>query len=153
MLDAYAAVAATAADAALTSLRRLGTAQLTGAVRRALDEGGTDLVGLWKATGHRPLETALDALDPALRERFDQFPLLLGEPPLPKTLRRLVKDPAIAGAYSLDLVARRVRRAIGRLAVHDDPVIAQASRSPRPSRCSARSPSPPHAAPPPISPW
>lgn len=130
VLGAYAAVAATAPDAALARLRRLGAAQLAGAVRRALDDGAADLAGLWTATGHRPLETALGALDPALRERFDRLPLLLGEPPLPKTLRRLVKDPAIADAYSLDLMARRVRRAIGRLAVQDDPVIARALAKP-----------------------
>ncbi|WP_396454867.1 hypothetical protein, partial [Actinomadura sp.] len=107
-----------------------GPAQLAGAVRRALGEGAADLVGLWEATGHRPLASALGALDPALRERFDRLPLLLGEPPLPKTLRRLVKDPSIADAYALDLVARRIRRAIGRLALTDDPVIARALAKP-----------------------
>ncbi|WP_433462115.1 hypothetical protein [Spirillospora sp. CA-128828] len=126
----FAAVAATSPDAALARLRRLGGAQLAGAVRRALDEGATGLVPLWTSTGHRPLAAALDALDPALRDRFDRLPLLLGEPPLPKTLRRLVKLPAVADAYSLDLVARRIRRAIGRLAVQDDPVIARALAKP-----------------------
>ncbi|MEO3825597.1 hypothetical protein [Actinomadura sp. B10D3] len=125
-LGTYGAVAATAPDAAPARLRRLGGAQLAGAVRRALDEGATDIIRLWTGTGHRPLATALDGLDPALRARFDRLALLLGEPPLPKTLRRLVKRPAIADAYALDLVARRVRRAIGRLAVEDDPVIAGA---------------------------
>ncbi|WP_024936659.1 hypothetical protein, partial [Actinomadura welshii] len=126
VLGTYAAVAATAPDAALARLRRLGGAQLAGTVRRALDGGATDLIRLWTGTGHRPLATALDGLDPALRTRFDRLALLLGEPPLPKALRRLVKRPAIADAYALDLVARRVRRAIGRLAVEDDPVIAGA---------------------------
>ncbi|TDB87061.1 hypothetical protein [Actinomadura sp. 7K534] len=125
-LGAYAAVAATPPDAALVRLRRLGAAQLTSAVRRALDSGAVDLIGLWAATQARPLETALDALDPALRDRFDRLGLLLGEPPLPKTLRRLIKIPVIAGAYNLDLAGRRTRRAIGRLAVQDDPVIARA---------------------------
>ncbi|WP_181663272.1 hypothetical protein [Actinomadura madurae] len=126
VLGTYAAVAATAPDAALARLRRLGGAQLAGTVRRALDGGATDLIRLWTGTGHRPLAIALDGLDPALRTRFDRLALLLGEPPLPKALRRLVKRPAIADAYALDLVARRVRRAIGRLAVEDDPVIAGA---------------------------
>ncbi|MFI0482874.1 hypothetical protein [Actinomadura sp. 9N215] len=124
--DVFAAVAATPPDAALVRLRRLGGAQLTGAVRRALDNGAVDLVRLWAATGHRPLATALDALDPALRDRFDQLPLLLDEPPLPKALRRLVKLPAVADAYAFDLAGRRTRRAIGLLAVQDDPAVARA---------------------------
>ncbi|XRQ14162.1 hypothetical protein ACN3XK_25770 [Actinomadura welshii] len=128
VLDVYAAVAATPPDAALVRLRRLGAAQLASAVRRALDTGPVDLLGLWTATGTRPLETALEALDPSLRDRFDRLPLLLGEPPLPKTLRRLVKRPDITGAYDLDLAGRRTRRAIGRLALQDDPVIARALR-------------------------
>jgi hypothetical protein len=127
---AFAAVAATSPDAAAARLRRLGGAQLAAAVRRALDGGATDLVRLWADSGRRPLASALDDLDPALRTRFDQLPLLLGEPPLPKTLRRLVKVPAIADAYALDLVARRIRRAIGRLTVQDDPVIARALAKP-----------------------
>ncbi|WUI02698.1 hypothetical protein OHR68_13110 [Spirillospora sp. NBC_00431] len=125
-LDVYAAVAATPPDAALVRLRRLGFAQLTGAVRRALDAGGVDLAGLWTATGRRPLATALNGLDPALRDRFDQLPLLLDEPPLPKALRRLVKLPAIADPYALDLAGLRTRRAIGALAVQDDPAVATA---------------------------
>ncbi|MEV4006524.1 hypothetical protein [Actinomadura sp. NPDC049753] len=133
-LDVLAAVAGTGPDAALARLRRFGGPQLTGAVGRALDEGATDLVRLWAASGHRPLRSALDALDPALRGRYDQLPLLLGEPPLPKTLRRLVKLPAVADAYSLDLVARRVRRAIGALALQDDPVIARAFAKPTAER-------------------
>ncbi|MDL4817801.1 hypothetical protein [Actinomadura opuntiae] len=124
--EAFAAVASTPPDAALPKLRRLGSAQLTAAVRRALDTGSVTLAGLWDATGERPLATALDGLDPALRQRYDQLPLLLGEPPLPKTLRRLVRLPAIAEPYALDLVARRVRAAIGRLAVQDDPAVARA---------------------------
>ncbi|TDD86192.1 hypothetical protein E1293_09915 [Actinomadura darangshiensis] len=130
VLGAFAAVATTAPDAALARLRRLGGAQLAGAVRRALDDGAIDLVRLWTATAHRPLAAALDALDPGLRDRFDRLPLLLGEPPLPKTLRRLVKPPAIADAYSVDLIARRLRRAIGRLTVQDDPAIAAALAKP-----------------------
>ncbi|MFC4055296.1 hypothetical protein ACFOY4_36885 [Actinomadura syzygii] len=122
----FAAVAATPADTALVRLRRLGAAQLAGAVRRALDTGAADLAALWTATGRRPLAEALDALDPALRERFDRLPLLLDDPPLPKTLRRLVKLPDVADAHALDLAGRRIRRAVGRLAVEDDPVLARA---------------------------
>ncbi|MFI0368966.1 hypothetical protein ACH35V_13870 [Actinomadura sp. 1N219] len=126
VLGVFAALAATPPDAALVRLRRLGVERLTGAVRRALESGAVDLVGLWTATGSRPLGTALDTLDPALRDRFDQLPLLLGEPPLPKALRRLVKLPAIADAYALDLAGRRARLAIGVLAVQDDPALAAA---------------------------
>ncbi|WP_157406274.1 hypothetical protein [Actinomadura chibensis] len=126
VLAVFAAVAATPPDAALVRLRRLGAAQLAGAVRRALDTGAADLGALWTATGRRPLAAALDALDPALRERFDRLPLLLDEPPLPKTLRRLVKLPGVADAYALDLAGRRIRRAVGRLAGQDDPVLARA---------------------------
>ncbi|WP_433149490.1 hypothetical protein ACQPZ8_11025 [Actinomadura nitritigenes] len=125
-LEVFAAVAATPPDAALARLRRLGSAQLTAAVRRTLDTRAVPLVRLWEATGTRPLAAALAGLDPALRERYDRLPLLLGEPPLPKTLRRLVLLPAIADPYALDLVARRVRAAIGRLAVRDDPAVARA---------------------------
>ncbi|MEU8801540.1 hypothetical protein [Spirillospora sp. NPDC048819] len=126
VLDVFAAVAATPPDAALVRLRRMGAAQLAAAVRRALDAGTADLLGLWTATAARPLATALNALDPALRDRFDQLALLLDEPPLPKTLRRLIKLPDVADAYNLDLAGRRTRLAIGRLAVQDDPVIARA---------------------------
>ena len=133
VLEVYAALAATSPDAAPVRLRRMGAAQLASAVRRVLDAsspsasaGSPGLLRLWSATGSRPLGAALDGLDPALRDRFDQLPLLLEEPPLPKTLRRLVGLPAIADAYNLDLAARRTRRAIGRLAVQDDPAIARA---------------------------
>ncbi|MBO2463185.1 hypothetical protein [Actinomadura violacea] len=125
-LDVFAAVAATPPDAAPIRLRRLGSAQLTAAVRRALDTGAVPLARLWDATAARPLAAALDGLDPALRERYDQLPLLLGEPPLPKTLRRLVRLPAIADPYALDLAGRRVRAAIGRLALQDDPAVSRA---------------------------
>ena len=55
-----------------------------------------------------------------------------------KSLRRLVKLPAIADAYAQDLVARGVRRAIGDLACDDDKVIAHAlaSRTTEPLLCA-----------------
>ena len=123
---AFAALAGTAPDAALARLRRLGPAALAEACRRVLDTGAVGLGQLWAASGARPLRTAVAALDPALRDRFDQLPLLLRDPPLPKSLRGLVKLPVIADAYALDLAARRVRQAIGLLASRDDPVIARA---------------------------
>ena len=128
MLGAFAALAETAPDAALARLRRLGTrpcsaerlptARWTQALSTSHD--------LWAATGVRPLQTAVGALDPALRDRFDQLSLLFGEPPLAKSLRRLIKLPATADAYAQDRAARGLRRAIGHLAIRDDPVIARA---------------------------
>ncbi|MEW2352153.1 hypothetical protein [Spirillospora sp. NPDC029432] len=119
---------ATGADplAALTRLRRLGPAALTGAVRNALGDGGLDLAGLWTLTSVRPLRTAVDALDPALRDRFDNLPLLLGAAPLPGSLRRLARTPAVAPAYSMNLMALRLRAAIGRLVDGGDPAVARA---------------------------
>ncbi|MFB4319174.1 hypothetical protein [Actinomadura sp. 21ATH] len=113
-------------EAALTRLRRLGPAALANAVRNALGDGGLDLVDLWTLTSVRPLRTAVDALDPALRDRFENLPLLLGAAPLPGSLRRLVRTRAVAPAYSMNLVALRLRAAIGRLVAGGDPAIAAA---------------------------
>jgi hypothetical protein len=134
----FAALAGTAPDGALARLRRLQSGSLTDACRNALDAGTVTLPGLWAASGVRPLRTAAAALDQPLRDRFDQLALLFGEPPMAKSLRRLVKLPGIADAYALDLVARRVRTAIGDLAVGDDAVIARAlaGRSTEPLLCA-----------------
>ncbi|GAA4627427.1 hypothetical protein GCM10023196_039580 [Actinoallomurus vinaceus] len=126
VIGTFAALAQTPPDAALTRLRRMGSDQLADACRRALDDGAVDLDRLWAATGVRPLRTAVEALDPALRHHFDRLAPLLGDPPFPKALRRLVKLPAVADAHALDLMARRTRRAIGLLASRDDAVIARA---------------------------
>ncbi|GLY91494.1 hypothetical protein [Actinoallomurus iriomotensis] len=125
-LGTFARLAGTPPEAALTRLRRLGPARLADACRRALDAGAVDLDALWAAGGIRPLTTAVEALDPAVRDRFDGLSLLVDGSPLPKSLRKLVKLPAVADAYALDLVARATRRAIGELANRDDPVIARA---------------------------
>ncbi len=135
-LSTFAAVAETAPDAALARLRRLGSSGptlgslgpsgLADACRRTLDAGTVSLHDLWAASGVRPLRTAVAALDPGVSDGFDQLAMLFGEPPMAKSLRRLVKLPAIADAYALDLVARSVRRAIGDLACRDDQVIARA---------------------------
>src|SRR6185437_9213144 len=128
----------TSADAALARLRRLGPDGLADACRRALEAGTVSLQDLWAASGVRPLRTAVATLDPAVIDGFDQLSLLFGEPPMAKSLRRLVKLPAIADAYALDLVARRVRTAIGNLAVEDDAVIARAlaGRTTEPLLCA-----------------
>jgi hypothetical protein len=138
VIGAFATLAGTAPDAALARLRRLQSGSLTAACKSALEAGTVTLPGLWAASGARPLRTAAAALDPALRDRFDQLSLLFGEPPMAKSLRRLVKLPAIADAYALDLAARRVRTAIGTLAVADEAVIARAvaDRTTEPLLCA-----------------
>ncbi|MEV0398679.1 hypothetical protein [Actinoallomurus sp. NPDC050550] len=126
VIGVFAALARTPPDAALVRLRRMGPDQLADACRRALDDGAVDLDRLWAATGVRPLRTAIESPDPALRQHVDRLAPLLGDPPFPKSLHRLVKRPAIADAHALDLMARRTRRAIGLLASRDDAVIARA---------------------------
>lgn len=126
VLSTFAALAGTAPDAALARLRRLGSSGVADACRHTLHAGSVSLHDLWAASGIRPLRTGVAALDPAVRDSFDQLALLFSEPPMAKSLRRLVKLPAIADAYAQDLVARSVRRAIGDLACLDDQVIARA---------------------------
>lgn len=147
-LSTFAALAETTPDAALTRLRRLGSnavassgvasSGLADACRRTLVAGTVSLHDLWAASGVRPLRTAVAALDPALSDGFDQLALLFSEPPMAKSLRRLVKLPAIADAYAQDLVARSVRKAIGDLACRDDEVIAHAftGRTTEPLLCA-----------------
>ena len=137
VLGTLAALAGTPPDAAVTRLRRLGPDRLDGACRYALDVGAVGLDRLWAATGVRPLRSAIHAL-PALRDHIDQLSLLLGEPPLPQSLRRLVKLPEVADAYALDVTARAVRGAIGRLADSGDPLIARvlADRPTEPMLCA-----------------
>lgn len=138
VLATLAALAGTPPDAALTRLRRLGPERLAGACRYALETGTVGLDRLWAATGVRPLRTAVEALDPALRDRFGRLSLLLGEPPLPGSLRKLVKLPEVADAHALEVTARAVRGAIGRLANQDDPLIARAlaDRTTEPMLCT-----------------
>lgn len=124
---AIAALAGISPGVALTRLRRHDPSRLDAACRTALSEGTVDLAGLWTATGARPLQKALEALDPALHSRFGQLTRLLDNDPLPSSsLRKLVRQPVIAPAYSMELVARRIRAAIGRLTYEGDPAIADA---------------------------
>ena len=90
--------------------------------------------GRYKFNGVR----AQAALDATLGGSFEQLALLFSEPPMAKSLRRLVKLPGIADAYAQDLVARSVRRAIGDLACRDDQVIAiaLAGRTTEPLLCA-----------------
>ncbi|MEV4176963.1 hypothetical protein [Nonomuraea sp. NPDC049709] len=106
----------------LTALRRLSADRMESVCRAGLPAAG--LVALWQATGVRPLERALAALDPGLRARHDQLGLLAAGEPLPGSLRGLARHGAIAPARSMELVARRIRAALGRLARASDPMLA-----------------------------
>jgi hypothetical protein len=138
VLRAFSTLAGAAPDVALTQLRRLETSALREACRRTLSDGTLTLPALWAASSVRPLRTAVDGLDPALREHFGQLSLLFGEPPMPKSLRTLVRLAGIADAYAVDLLAREVRRAIGDLTIQDHPVITRAltSGAPEPLLCA-----------------
>ncbi|MEV0091135.1 hypothetical protein [Streptomyces sp. NPDC050738] len=138
-LGCLAILADTAPDAALFRMRRLSPESLAAACQQALGRGDLDVVRLWNATGVRPLATAVDGLAPPLRDRFGRLALLAGSDPLPKSLRRLVKSPAVATAYSMDLVTLRVRAALGRLMHDGDEVMARslARRTTVPLLCAA----------------
>jgi hypothetical protein len=112
-------------DAAVIALKRAG--RHVDLVRAALDDGLSATV-LWQATRVRPLTTAVNRLDPALRE-YDRLRTLTDGSPLPRTLRALVRRPEVTPAYAMDVVARTVRTAVGRL-VHDDVLIRSVARRP-----------------------
>jgi hypothetical protein len=107
----------------LTALRRISPDRLGRACLEALPTTG--LPELWQATGVRPLARALAALDPELRARSDHLDLLLADAPLPGSLRALARHEAIAPARSMELVARRIRAALGRLARAAHPDLAR----------------------------
>jgi hypothetical protein len=126
-------------EAALTALRRLGPGPLAGTCRNAIARGAVDLADLWDLTAIRPLRTALDGLDPSLHHRFgEQLVLLTGTAPLPGSLRKLVRRPQLAPAYSMGLVGLRLRAAIGRLLLDGDrAIIPSVTRRPaRPMLCA-----------------
>lgn len=97
-------------------LRRLGPDRLAAVCRDGLTSVG--LARLWSATASRPLERALAEL--AYGERLDP---LLDDTPLLGSLRTLAKQPAIAQARTIELVARRIRAAIGSMARSGEPVL------------------------------
>lgn len=101
-------------EAAVIALKRLGPVQHVELLRTALD-AGLGAPALWRATSVRPLTTAVNRLDPKLRE-YDRLTTLTGGAALPRTLRALVRRPEIAPAYGMDVVARAVRKAMGALA-------------------------------------
>jgi hypothetical protein len=110
----------------VTALRRASAARLDEVVRRAIAEDGPSLVELWRATAARPLAVAVGGLDPALRESIGHLDQLLADAPLTVAPRRLARLPAVAEARTVDLVALRLRAALGRLVRGDDPAIALA---------------------------
>jgi len=104
----------------LVALTRSRRHDVDPALRAFLTEG--DLAVLWEATAVRPLATALAGLDPELRGgRLD---LLLEDTPLPASPRRLARVPGILEARAVEVVARRLRRALGRLVLAGDPGLA-----------------------------
>jgi hypothetical protein len=117
---------------ALTTLRRAGAERLTAVVRAALGDDRAaagrriGLARLWAATGARPAATALAGLDPDLRDRYPALTRFAQPAPLPGALRALSRLPEIAPARSMDLVALRLRAALGRLVRAGDPVLADA---------------------------
>ncbi|AYF75933.1 hypothetical protein D7D52_21155 [Nocardia yunnanensis] len=135
MVDAEPALrelAALAGDAdgdpkSLTALRRSSADRLTELCVEALAADPAALPRLWAATGIRPLAVAVEALEPALLARYPRLRTLSDDAALPsKALRALVKDPDIATARSMDLVAHRVRVALGRLAADGDEAFSSA---------------------------
>jgi hypothetical protein len=115
--------------AAVIALKRVGPAQLVELLRAALD-AGLDAPVLWQATRVRPLATAVERLDPGLRE-YDRLTTLTGGAPLSRTLRALVRRPEIAPAHAMDEVARAVRKAMGEL-VGDEALARSIARRPTP---------------------
>ncbi len=114
-------------DAAVIALKRVGPARHTELLRAALDAGLSAPI-LWKATGVRPLATAVGRIEPGLRE-YDRLGTLTDGSPLPRTLRALVRRPQIAPAYAMDVVARAIRAAMGELA-GDDALARSVARKP-----------------------
>ncbi|MGW4118047.1 hypothetical protein [Nocardia sp. NPDC004711] len=118
----------------LTALRRSGTDRLTALCATFLDANPAALPALWTAGGSRPLAAAIESLDAALLGRYPRLPSVTADAPVPsKRLRALIKEPDIAAARSMDLIAQRVRAAIGRLARRGDPALTHAiTRHPTP---------------------
>ncbi|AGL18184.1 hypothetical protein L083_4674 [Actinoplanes sp. N902-109] len=117
-----ALIGAPATPESLVALRRLAPATVARLVRDALADPAA-LRRLWVATDHRPLAAAIAQAPASVRDKL--APLYRDEP-LPGALRRLARSPRIAPARTADLVALRVRAALGTLLRADDPVLAMA---------------------------
>ncbi|MEV8443742.1 hypothetical protein AB0425_40760, partial [Actinosynnema sp. NPDC051121] len=114
-------------DAAVVALKRVEPVEQVELVRAALG-AGLGASALWGATRVRPLAAAVGRLDPGLRER-DRLGALADGSPLPRTLRALVRRPEIAPAHAMDVVARAVRVAMGRL-IGDDVLARSVAQRP-----------------------
>ncbi|GIG86429.1 hypothetical protein [Plantactinospora endophytica] len=120
---------------ALTALRRATPGAVARACRLTLaDPAGPGLVGLWRASGHRPLARAVHALAPSTAgvpssSTSDRLAPLLLDAPLPGSLRPLARVGYVAVARTADLVALRLRAALGTLLRQDCPELANAVRS------------------------
>jgi hypothetical protein len=132
--------AATGAPSGLAGIVALARSRRYGvdaALREFLATDG--LAPLWTATASRPLAAAVAALDPALRERHGRVDLLFEDAPLPATPRRLARTAGIIEARAVEVVARRLRAALGRLVLAGDPALARWCRATPTPGCCARS--------------
>ncbi|MEN3608039.1 hypothetical protein AAH979_00680 [Plantactinospora sp. ZYX-F-223] len=120
---------------ALTALRRATPAAVARACRLTLaDPAGPGLVALWQASGHRPLARAVRALVPSrpgtpAPPTLDRLAPLLVDAPLPGSLRPLARVGQVAVARTADLVALRLRGALGTLLRQDAAELADAVRA------------------------
>ncbi|MET0491958.1 MAG: hypothetical protein ABW000_02380 [Actinoplanes sp.] len=105
----------------LVALRRAGSAAVIRGCRSALSGSGVD--ELWQASAGRPLSEAVAALPEGERERL--APLLI-DAPMPGASRRLARLPGVAPAWTAEMVALRVRAALGELVRRDAPELADA---------------------------
>ena len=106
---------------ALVALRRTTPATLVRGCDRLL--ATVPVAALWEASGHRPLSEAVAAMPAAVRDRLAP---LAEDVPLPRTLRRVARLPLVAPARNAELVAIRVRAALGALLRADAPSLARA---------------------------
>jgi hypothetical protein len=106
---------------ALVALRRSSPAALTRGCRRLLET--VPIAAVWEASAHRPLSEAVAAMPPPVR---DKLAPLCRDVPIPRTLRRLARLPWVAPARNAELVAIRLRAALGELLRTDAPELAHA---------------------------
>ncbi|GAA3726817.1 hypothetical protein GCM10022225_05010 [Plantactinospora mayteni] len=120
---------------ALTALRRATPAAVARACRLTLaDPAGPGLVALWQASGYRPLARAVGTLPPSrpgtpAPPTVDRLAPLLVDAPLPGSLRPLARVGQVAVARTADLVALRLRAALGTLLRQDAAELAEAVRA------------------------
>jgi hypothetical protein len=107
--------------AGLTALRRAAPDALVLALARAFEmPGGLTPARIWRASAARPMRRALAAYD------APQLAALALDAPLPGGLRTLARRPGVAGARTADLVAVRVRAAMGALLRSGSPALGAA---------------------------